>query len=550
MTGESIPVKKTSQDHPMGDATSFLISGSKITDGSGFAMTLCVGVNSQFGILKGSMETETPDTPLQLKLIDLSEMIGNIGMLGAGLTVVGCTLGLIITCWTDEKRDFLSWRTLNDLLGFLVLGITIIVMAVPEGLPMAIVIALAYSVEKMRRLNNLVRDMSACETMGNVTDICSDKTGTLTENSMTVIDVYFGSNFVSVTNNLSDKLKKDIDLIEMCTAVAINSTATPDFSRSLKEQSGNKTEMALVDFARQIGIDYSRVRELEKIVMMVPFSSERKQMSTLFQKDAQTKVLYMKGAPEYILEKCAFYRAEGKTFRIERDWRENLEKNVFRIISDKKARAIAVSRVEVEHYEEGQDLSHYAKDATFLGIFGIMDPVRQDVPPSVFKAQLAGITVRMVTGDNTQIGAAIAKECGIISKGWTSSGPEDNTVLDGKTFREKVGDLQWKEEDRDGKKVKVPYVRDMHNFMRIEPQLRVIGRCQPMDKLLLVIGLQTLGRVVAVTGDGANDAPALKKADVGLAMGKTGTDICKDASKIVLLDDNFTSIVTAVKFVH
>lgn len=421
-------------------------------------------------------------------------------------------------------------------------------MAVPEGLPMAVVIALAYSVERMRQDQNLVRDMSACETMGNVTDICSDKTGTLTQNTMTVIDIYFSGNLVSVTTGLNEKIKRDPDLLELATGVAINSSVTPDFSRSLKEQTGNKTEMALVEFAKNVGVDYSKVRRLDKIVNMIPFSSDRKKMLTLFEKDDGTKYLYIKGAPEIILQEASFYKQDGKTYRIEKEWKDNLEKNVLRLIGEKKARAIAVSIVEVDNYVPDDDISKYEKNTTFLGVFGIMDPVRADVPRAVENSQKAGITVRMVTGDNTQIGAAIAKECGILNKAWKEGG-DDLSVMDGKTFREKVGDLQWKTEEKDGKNIKIPFVRDMHAFQKIEPHLRVIGRCLPTDKLLLVTGLQTLGRVVAVTGDGANDAPALKKADVGLGMGKTGTDICKDASKIVLLDDNFASIVTAVKYV-
>lgn len=434
-------------------------------------------------------------------------------------------------------------------MGFVILAITIVVMAVPEGLPMAVVISLAFSVEKMRQLDNLVRDMSACETMGNVTDICSDKTGTLTENNMTVIDIYYSGNLVSVGNsNTVDKLKKDPDLIDLCTAAVVNNSATPNFSRSLRDQLGNKTDMAICEFGYKIGVDYNKVRQIDRVLKMVPFSSERKKMHTLYQREDGTKFLYVKGAPEMILKECAFYKQDGKSFRIENSWRTNLDDNIIRLIADKKARAIGVSKIEVENYKEGDDIVKLENEMTFLGIFGIMDPVRAEVPDAVRTSQGAGITVRMVTGDNVQIGAAIAKECGILARGWQPSS-DDNSVMDGKTFREKVGDLKWKEEERDGKKVKIPYVGDMYAFTKIEPDLRVIGRCLPADKLLLVTGLQALGKVVAVTGDGANDAPALKKADVGLGMGKTGTDICKDASKIVLLDDRFSTIVTAVKFV-
>ena len=438
---------------------------------------------------------------------------------------------------------------MNQFFKFIVLGITILVMAVPEGLPMAVTISLAYSVEKMRKLQNLVRKMDACETMGSITDICSDKTGTLTENQMTVVDIYSGGMMASVGAGVSEKLKKDPDLIDMCHIAAINSSATPDFSKNLREQKGNKTEMALLDFAKQIGVDYNNVRKLDNILNMVPFSSSRKKMLTLYKKDDGTTWLYSKGAPENVLTECGFYRSEGKTYRVEQKWKEGLFKNILKVMNDKMERTIAVAKVQVDNYKEDDDLFKYDKEMTFVGVFGIMDPVRNDVPRAVKLAQGAKIVVRMVTGDNTQIGAAIARECGILSKDYVQREDEqDDQVMDGKTFREKVGDLQWKEEEKDGKIIRVPYVKDMHAFQKLEPKLRVIGRCLPTDKLLLVTGLQTLGRVVSVTGDGANDAPALKKADVGLGMGKTGTDICKDASKIVLLDDNFSSIITAVKF--
>lgn len=423
-------------------------------------------------------------------------------------------------------------------------------MAVPEGLPMAVVIALAYSVEKMRRLQNLVRQMDACETMGSITDICSDKTGTLTENVMTVVDIYCGGMMASVGGGVSERLKADSDLQDMVTIAAVNSSATPDFNKNLRDQQGNKTEMALLEFARQVGVTYTDVRKLENILNMVPFSSSRKKMLMVYRKDDGSTWLYSKGAPEVVLRHCAFYRNEGKTYRIEQQWQDSLTKNILKVMNDKMERTIAVAKVQIDGFREDDDLEKYEKEMVFVGVFGIMDPVRSDVPKAVKLAQGAKIVVRMVTGDNTQIGAAIARECGILPKDYVLREDEpDDAVMDGKAFRERVGDLQWKTEMRDGAEVKVPYVRDMHAFQKLEPKLRVIGRCLPTDKLLLVTGLQTLGRVVSVTGDGANDAPALKKADVGLGMGKTGTDICKDASKIVLLDDNFSSIITAVKFV-
>jgi calcium-translocating P-type ATPase len=547
MTGESKLMKKSPDTHHKEGSDCFLISGSKINDGNGLGLVLSVGINSQLGIMRAGMNTDIEPTPLQLKLDDLANTIGYVGTFGAGLTVVGCSIGHIISCISSEQSIF-SLDSISVFLSFIVLGITIIVMAVPEGLPMAVTISLSFSVNKMAKLNSLVRDMSAVETMGGITDVCSDKTGTLTENSMTVRDVYYGGQSASVQGGINEQMKKDPVLIEMCEIGCINSTVTPDLSKPFKEQTGNKTDLAIVEFANRMGIAYTSYRPSPKIIKVIPFSSERKRMSCVYDKSG-VKYLYIKGAPEVLVGLCSQSLEDGKLQRIDADWRTKFENTVLKVIGGKMSRGIGVAKVELpEDVTEDTDTSVFEKDLTFMGVFSIADPVRAVVPDQVKLCRGAGVTVRMVTGDNTLIGTAIAKECNILEKNYVYD-PEDFAVMEGKRFREYVGDLQFKEEERDGKTVRIPYVGDMAKFQKIEPHLRVIGRCLPMDKMLLVVGLQAMGKVVSVTGDGANDAAALKRADVGLAMGKSGNDIAKDASKIILLDDNFKTIVTSVLYV-
>lgn len=443
-------------------------------------------------------------------------------------------------------------ESLTEVLSYLILAITIIVMAVPEGLPMAVTIALAFSVNTMKNENNLVRELEACETMGNATDICSDKTGTLTKNDMTVVNLYVNSVMHDVQTKIEAGLKADEIVQEICRAVAINSGATPNFSIPNKDQTGNRTELALLTFAKECGVNYNSLRPSESILKSKPFSSERKKMSTLYQEKDGSKWIIVKGAPEIILRFCTKYSDKGKILELTKDVENTIYKKALEFIGKKSARAIGVCKVEVPKNidPETANFDDYEKEMIFIGVFGIQDPVRPDVPAAVLQCQKANVTVRMVTGDNTMIATAIAKDCHILPTDYREQS-DDNIVLEGKEFREKVGGLKWKEEvDKKGKKIKIPYVGDMTMFKEVARNLRVLGRSLPEDKLLLVTGLQALDRIVSVTGDGTNDAAALKKANVGFGMGKAGTDVCKDASSIVILDDNFSSIITAILYVY
>lgn len=321
ITGESDLMEKNIADSCSDEQSPFLISGTKCMDGSGTALVCLTGVNSLLGKTRASLQTEPEPTPLQLKLEDLANTIGIIGSSGAILTFVGCTMGLVIGSFTSEDSpDLISMDTLNEMLSFVILAITIIVMAVPEGLPMAVTIALAFSVNTMKNHNNLVRELEACETMGGATDICSDKTGTLTKNDMTVIDIYVNKQMTDVSKGVPDNLKKDKTIQLICRDVAINSGATPDFDIENKNQTGNRTELALLRFAKNLGIDYNDLRPSEQILLAKPFSSTRKKMSTLYRDNQGKRFILVKGAPEIILKNCSKYLHKDQVLDIDQQY--------------------------------------------------------------------------------------------------------------------------------------------------------------------------------------------------------------------------------------
>jgi len=313
-------------------------------------------------------------------------------------------------------------------------------------------------------------------------------------------------------------------------------------------------------------MDWNACREKDRILRLRPFSSERKRMSCLYRSVEGKVLLHVKGAPEALAASCEFYKdgSDNKVKQISDSWTRDLN-NTLKSLGDKKARTIGVAYKEYDfgdiqnRYMDEEFFEEEESRLVFLGVFGVEDPIRVDVPDAIKSCHAAGVRVRMVTGDNTLIATAIAKECGILDKNYN---PDDKTeqftVLEGKDFREYVGGLievkgdgkdDDDDDDEDGKKGRIKYkVGNIQNFVRVAKKMDVLARSLPEDKLLLVTGLQEMNKVVAVTGDGTNDAPALKKSNVGFAMGKMGTDVAKDASKIVLLDDSFTSIITAIKF--
>jgi Ca2+-transporting ATPase len=407
----------------------------------------------------------------------------------------------------------------SDIVKLVINAITIVVVAVPEGLPLAVTIALAYGMIKMLQDNNLVRHLAACETMGGATNICSDKTGTLTQNVMTVVTAWFGG---KKFGEISDKVGREMpqNLRDaLCEGISVNSTAFEATNPKGKiDFVGSKTECALLKLSQSFGYDYHPLRaKYEPYFKLYPFSSARKSMSTVIKMDNGGYRIYTKGASEIILGRCDKVMlntggAQAEVRELDPGLRKELLDTINEFATD-ALRTISLGYMDV--FEERNWEEAPESGFTLLGLVGIRDPLRPEVPGAVATCQRAGITVRMVTGDNIVTAQNIAKACGILKAG--------GLCLEG------------------------PIFRDMPEAERRAclPRLQVLARSSPTDKQLLVGMLKEAGEVVAVTGDGTNDGPALKMADIGFSMGIAGTEVAIAASDVVLLDDNFASIVKA-----
>ncbi|XP_051687858.1 plasma membrane calcium-transporting ATPase 2 isoform X1 [Oryctolagus cuniculus] len=594
LTGESDQVRKSVDKDPM------LLSGTHVMEGSGRMVVTAVGVNSQTGIIftllgaggeeeekkdkKGKMQDGNVDTSqskakqqdgaaamemqplksaeggdaddkkkanmhkkeksvLQGKLTKLAVQIGKAGLVMSAITVIILVLYFTVDTFVVNKKPWLPECTpvyVQYFVKFFIIGVTVLVVAVPEGLPLAVTISLAYSVKKMMKDNNLVRHLDACETMGNATAICSDKTGTLTTNRMTVVQAYVGDVHYKEVPDPSSINAKTMELL--VNAIAINSAYTtkilpPEKEGALPRQVGNKTECGLLGFVLDLRQDYEPVRGQmpeEKLYKVYTFNSVRKSMSTVIKLPDGSFRMYSKGASEIVLKKCCRIlngAGEPRVFR-PRD-RDEMVKKVIEPMACDGLRTICVAYRDFPSSPEPDwdNENHILSELTCICVVGIEDPVRPEVPEAIRKCQRAGITVRMVTGDNINTARAIAIKCGIIHPG------EDFLCLEGKEFNRRIRNEKGEIEQE--------------RIDKIWPKLRVLARSSPTDKHTLVKGIidsthTEQRQVVAVTGDGTNDGPALKKADVGFAMGIAGTDVAKEASDIILTDDNFSSIVKAV----
>ncbi|XP_065165915.1 plasma membrane calcium-transporting ATPase 2 isoform X4 [Atheta coriaria] len=486
---------------------------------------------------------------LQAKLTKLAIQIGYAGSTIAVLTVVILVIQFCVHTFVIQQKE---WRAsyVNNMVRHLIIGVTVLVVAVPEGLPLAVTLSLAYSVKKMMKDNNLVRHLDACETMGNATAICSDKTGTLTTNRMTVVQSYICEQLCKTTPKFSDIPSKVANLIVQ--GIAVNSAYTsrimpPDEPSELPKQVGNKTECALLGFVLGLQKNYQTVRDdqpEETFTRVYTFNSVRKSMSTIIPRKGGGYRLFTKGASEIILNKCAFiYGHDGRLEKFTRDMQERLLRQVIEPMACDGLRTISIAyrdfvpdkaeinQVHIENEPNWDDEENIVNNLTCLCVVGIEDPVRPEVPEAIRKCQKAGITVRMVTGDNVNTARSIATKCGIIKP------TDDFLILEGKEFNRRIRDSSGEVQQ--------------HLLDKVWPRMRVLARSSPTDKYTLVKGIidskvSDNREVVAVTGDGTNDGPALKKADVGFAMGIAGTDVAKEASDIILTDDNFSSIVKAV----
>ncbi|WP_304317498.1 calcium-translocating P-type ATPase, PMCA-type [Phocaeicola plebeius] len=501
LTGELMVNKTTDEAHFDEEATypsNSVMRGTTVTDGHGVMYVERVGDATEIGkVARQATEQSQEQTPLNLQLTKLANLIGKVGFTIATLTFVIFTAkDLYAYLSVTAVTDWHQWLEIARIvLKYFMMAVTLIVVAVPEGLPMSVTLSLALNMRRMLKTNNLVRKMHACETMGAITVICTDKTGTLTQNLMQVYDAKL------------DESQKNL----IAEGIATNSTAFLEEKEGEGKPSGvgNPTEVALLLWLNEQGMDYISLRNQAKTVNQLTFSTERKYMATLVDSSVlNTRVLYVKGAPEIVMGKCNLEESRVKQYN------EQLL-----AYQNQAMRTLGVA-YKVIPENSSTDCAELVKEGglTFMGIFAISDPIRPDVPDAVKKCQSAGIRVKIVTGDTPGTATEIARQIGL----WTSEDTERNRITG----------------------VEFAALSDEEALERVV-DLKVMSRARPMDKQRLVQLLQQKGEVVAVTGDGTNDAPALNHAQVGLSMG-TGTSVAKEASDITLLDDSFHSIATAV----
>jgi len=545
-----------------------LLAGTKVMQGFGAYIVLNVGKNGAIGMIEELCEdSEGEATPLQMKLETIAENIGTFGLVSAIFTVAF----MFIRFGIDLSRSSTGWdaeRHPGELVGYVIIGVTIIVVAIPEGLPLAVTLSLAYSVRKMYNEQNFVRRLHACETMGGAQYICTDKTGTLTMNQMTLLSVWSGSennlqDFVDHKTTKPDHYKTMVQSEELqdifVNSLAVNSTQDKNFEH------GNASEIALVRYITECGVDLKYRRGTFRVLKRMPLSSNRKRQSVIVEDPASStgKRLYIKGGAEIILQASTHMNLFDGQGPVEID-----DDNKFKILDamnkmgEQALRCIAVAYKDVDDsYLDAEEDEHYVSDfekdgLTFVAICGIKDALRKGVKEAIDECTKAGVKVRMVTGDNMGTAKAIAKACGI----WDNKKGEEQ-CMEGLAFWKAIGGVVDKpqelqnavglekeivEEEAGPKEDDMKTVGNPEAFKRIAVNLTVLYRSRPEDKHALVTGLKDLGYVVAVTGDGTNDAPALSKADVGFAMNIAGTDVAKNASDIVILDDNFASVVVAI----
>ncbi|KAF8389408.1 hypothetical protein HHK36_026103 [Tetracentron sinense] len=518
MTGESKIVHKDQK-------TPFLMSGCKVADGYGTMLVTAVGINTEWGLLMASISEDTgEETPLQVRLNGVATFIGIVGLLVACAVLVV----LLARYFTGHTRDpdgtvqFIRGKTsvgdaVDGAIKIITVAVTIVVVAVPEGLPLAVTLTLAYSMRKMMADKALaricfilfslvffitpsvfissdltavdmqVRRLSACETMGSATTICSDKTGTLTLNQMTVVEAYVGGNKVDPPDN-SELLSPTVSAL-LIEGIAQNTTGSvfmPEGGGDI-EVAGSPTEKAILSWAVKLGMKFDVVKSESSVLQVFPFNSEKKRGGVAL----QLKIYFEKAIEDMAASSLRCVAIAYRTYDMDE------------VPTDEEQRALWVLPED---------------DLVLLAIVGIKDPCRPGVRDAVRLCTNAGVKVRMVTGDNLQTAKAIALECGILSSDAEATEPN---LIEGRTFRA-LSDREREE---------------------VAGNISVMGRSSPNDKLLLVQALRKRGHVVAVTGDGTNDAPALHEADIGLSMGIQGTEVAKESSDIIILDDNFASVV-------
>ncbi len=560
MTGESNAVRKQAwpaDDTAEGtDQPGCLYRGTQVVDGVGLMLVTEVGDATALGQIARRLSADPGDededvaapdseekrvqrkltiskelTPLQQKLEKLAALISRVGYIAAGLIFVAQLFRGLLTGeihWPASLPD--AVLVFGALLDYFVLMVIIIVVAVPEGLPMSVTVSLALAMQKMTRANSLVRQLVACETIGSATVICSDKTGTLTQNKMRVVRLGWDDKVYDRDGEwvrLEQGMPQDPKPLDwLALNAAVNSTANLEEKEGKLVVVGNSTEGALLNWLTDNDLTYAKLRLQFPPIYQIHFSSDRKRMTTVVPY-GERLVALVKGAPEWVLQNSTHYQAADGTVKA---WtpaiREAVEANL-RDNSERAMRSLAFGCALLE--PATPDDLHARHDAlesslVYTGFIAIRDPLREDVKDAIDKCRRAGIEVKMVTGDNVETARAIGHDIGLIDRRDEPIDTDHAVVLTSPKFNALSDD-------------------ELKTYL---PKLRILARAKPLDKYRLVRLLQELGEVVAVTGDGTNDAPALKKADVGLAMGIAGTEVAKEASKIVLLDDSFATIVKAV----
>eukprot|EP01018_Ginkgo_biloba_P024671 Gb_21309 [translate_table: standard] len=539
MSGESDLVHKYPSIDPL------LISGTKVANGYASMLVTAVGTNTEWGRMMTTISQHSSDqTPLQIRLNGLTAFVGKIGLSVAFIVLVV----LLIRYFTGNTNDdnghqaFVAGQTkaseaVDGVVDIIAIAVTIVVVAIPEGLPLAVTLTLAYSMKRMMADNALVRKLSACETMGSATTICTDKTGTLTRNVMTVTRAWVAGEMTNITADAddlpSDKTLSPLSEI-LLQGIGLNTTGSVYVdaanSESGAEVCGSPTEKAILTWALKLGMNSNDLKSKYTILNVEAFNSEKKRSGVAI-KELKTGegFVHWKGAAEMILSMCS-KRCSNASSEIEpigEEERESL-KRVIQGMAASSLRCIAFAYTEcAADIVEGEgEAWKMAEDGlTLLAIAGLKDPCRPGVARAIESCRAAGVKVRMVTGDNIYTAKAIAVECGILDRNQIEIA-EEPLVVEGEVFR------NYSAEQR----------------RECVEKICVMARSSPSDKLLMVQTLRERGHVVAVTGDGTNDAPALQEADIGVAMGIQGTQVAKESSDIVILDDNFSSGVTVVRW--
>ena len=649
LTGESNSVSKKIYEECLEEllnkkkdpSSNLLFCGTNVVEGSGSAIVIAIGEYSQKGIIKGTIDNaqEENKTPLENKLNIIADLIGYFGLGSAIITFIALCIQLTVEYFTN--KELTTMEIINKILKILILCVSIIVVAIPEGLPLAVTLSLAFSIKKLMDRNNLVRKMHACETMGGANYICTDKTGTLTENQMYIVslitsnkEINIKRNFDSIDvgsinstpidKNFGKKIRSNYNLIidndnyweilQMSISVNVECEITPllkpDINGDMETCSTrNKTDKAFTEFLYQFKSPVSFYRN--KLLTnnfnfkKLPFDSSKKRMSILVKNSSFPTGyrLFTKGAAENAMMYSDKYidKENGQIYEINNEIKKFITHKIDKL-NKKMIRSLYLCYKDItkEEFENGFEIGERGLlidqlELVFIGIFGLKDSLRQEVKESVEKCHDASVNVIMVTGDNIITATAIAKECNILpntvdlndlKKHDIEKNPNEinnpelkekhikNLLINkpyaitGNSFYEAIGGIYCETCKEDSSNCKCPKtkaeaeelskktgvkiknikkdsIKNIDNFKEITKNLLVLARSQPLHKYALVLGLKSLGNVVAVTGDGTNDAPALSKSDVGFAMIE-GTDIAKEASDIVILDNNFSSIVIAI----